>query len=155
LSTHNHDFILERIRQEGLSVANLHAQSCAGGRLSCADATIDAAFLPRVLEHTPTPWTVLDEIHRVLKPGGSAVVSVRNHLSREGWRYHTAVTKAQVANTGPYRPLSAFAVRRQLARRFEIVEEFALTPGNDGEVRRSRSWQRLFAPIYVVRVVRR
>lgn len=155
LSTHNHDFILERIRQEGLSSANLHAQSCAGGRFSCADASIDAAFLPRVLEHTPAPWMVLDEIRRVLKPGGSAVVSVRNRLSREGWRYHIATAKGQIPNTGPYRPLSAFAVRRQLARRFEIVEEFALSPGNDGEVRRSQSWPRLFTPIYVARVVRR
>lgn len=152
LSRHNHDFILERLRQEKLSLANIHADSCAGGRLSCADASIDAAFLPRVLEHTPEPWLVLDEIRRVLKPGASAVVSIRNRVSRDGWRYRT-MTKGQVPNTGPYRLLSALAVRRELRQRFAVVEEFGLAI-RDWEAPRWRGWHGRFAPLYVARVVR-
>ena len=154
LSAYNHDFILARIHQEKLSDANLHAESCAGGHLSCADASIDAAFLPRVLEHTPAPWLVLDEIRRVLKPGGFAVVSIRNLLSRDSWRYRISTIKGQVPNTGPYRPLSSLALRRELVRRFAIVDEFGLSCGHEGEALVWRDFRRRFAPIYVARVVR-
>jgi nitroreductase/ubiquinone/menaquinone biosynthesis C-methylase UbiE len=148
LSPHNHAFILERIRQEGISSANIHADSCAGGRLSCADASIDAALLPRVLEHVPEPWRMLDELKRVLKPGGIAVISVRNRLSGEMRREHAAARKAQVPNTGPWRPLSARALQRELARRFTIVDELGLSP-DERPVGRSR-----LAPIYAVRITR-
>jgi nitroreductase/SAM-dependent methyltransferase len=151
LSAHNHAFILERIRQEGLADANMHAEICESGALRCPDASMDAAFLPRVLEHAPEPWRVLDEIRRVLKHDGVAVVSVRNRLSREALRYRRTTTKAQVPNTGPYRPLSAAALRRELARRFTIVDEIGLAV-DDGRVR--RDWRRRYAPIYVARVTR-
>ena len=39
----------------------------------------------QVLEHTPEPERLLDEVARVLKPGGSAVISVRNKYSLYGW----------------------------------------------------------------------
>jgi SAM-dependent methyltransferase len=151
LSAHNHAFILERVRQEGLPDANLHAQMCEHGALSCGDASMDAALLPRVLDHVPDPWRVLDEIQRVLKPGAVAVVSVRNRLSREAWRYRTVTTKGQVPNTGPYRPLSAITLRGELARRFTLVDEVGLS-NEDERVR--RDWRRRYAPIYVARVTR-
>ena len=151
LSAHNHAFIFERLRQEGLSDANLHAVMYNDGHVSCADASIDAAFLPRVLDHAPDPWRVLDEIYRVLKPGAVAVVSVRNRLSREYWRYRTTTSKRQVPNTGPYRPLSALALRREVKRRFVIADEFGLSTG-DARVR--RGWRGRCAPIYLVRATR-
>lgn len=151
LSAHNHAFILERLRQEGLPDDNVHADTCEGGRLSCADSSMDAAFLPRTLDHAPDPWVVLDEIRRVLRPGGVAVVSVRNRLSREGLRFRRTTAKGQVPNTGPYRPLSALTLRRELARRFTLVEEFGLAT-DDERVR--RDWRRRYAPIYVARVTR-
>jgi len=151
LSPHNHAFILERVRQEGLSCDNVHTDSCAGGRLFCADASIDAALLPRMLEHVPEPWRMLDELHRVLKPGGIAVISIRNRLSGEMRRDYSAACKGQVPNTGPYRPLSAGALERELARRFTIVDEFGVTLGEGSERRDAR---RRFAPIYVVRITR-
>ena len=70
LSPYNHAFVLERMHYERLSDANVHADLIKRGRLARDDASIDSAFLPRVLEHTPEPWRVLDEIRRVLKPGG-------------------------------------------------------------------------------------
>jgi SAM-dependent methyltransferase len=152
LSRHNHDFILERLRQERLSVANIHTDTCAGGRISCPDGSMDAAFLPRVLEHAPEPWRVLDEVRRVLKPGASAVISVRNLASRDGWRHRLTAT-GQVPNTGPYRLLAAQAVRRALRKRFAIVEEFGLAIG-DPQAPRRHGWRSRFAPLYVARVVR-
>jgi nitroreductase/ubiquinone/menaquinone biosynthesis C-methylase UbiE len=153
LSSHNHDFIIERIRQEGLGVANVHAAGFATGRLQVTDASIDAAFLPRVLEHLPDPWLTLDELRRVLKIGGCAVVSVRNRRSREGRRYIRETRKAQVPNTGPYRPLSALRVRQALASSFAIAEEFGLSYGEGDDARPSR-WRPTSKPIYVARVVR-
>lgn len=152
LSAHNHQFIMERIRLEGLSAANIHARSCAGGRLDCADASIDAAFLPRVLEHMPSRAAMLDEIRRVLKPGGCAVISVRNARSPAAARQYAIARKGQVPNTGPYRLISALALRRELARRFTILEEIGLS-GNDANIPRRRDdARRRDAPVYVVRV---
>jgi SAM-dependent methyltransferase len=38
--------------------------------------SFDTVFCYSVLEHTPKPGVVLPEIHRILKPGGSAIISV-------------------------------------------------------------------------------
>ena len=44
------------------------------------DASIDTVLCSQVLEHVPRPWDALSEIHRVLKQGGKAILSVP-HLS--------------------------------------------------------------------------
>jgi SAM-dependent methyltransferase len=41
----------------------------------------DAIVSHQVLEHLPRPWDAVSEFHRVLRPGGSLIVSVP-HLSR-------------------------------------------------------------------------
>jgi len=46
-----------------------------------ADAEYDPAICLDVLEHVPHPFTALGEIHRVLRPGGTLVLTVP-HLSR-------------------------------------------------------------------------
>ena len=72
----------------GLSERQLHNDLIKGGRFPYADGSIDAVFAAQALEHTPEPERVLDEIARVLKPGGHAVITVRNRWSRYGWNYH-------------------------------------------------------------------
>jgi SAM-dependent methyltransferase len=49
-----------------------------------ADATFDAVLCSNMLEHTPDALAVLDEIERVLRPGGWAYVSWTNWLSPWG-----------------------------------------------------------------------
>jgi SAM-dependent methyltransferase len=44
-------------------------------QLDFASDSIDAILMLEVLEHVRTPWLALAEIHRVLKPGGSLVLS--------------------------------------------------------------------------------
>jgi len=120
LSAHNLGFILERFRQEGLSLERVHADRMDDGVLPYEDAAIDAVVLPQSLEHSPAPQAVLDEVRRVLKPGGVAVVSVRNLDSAYGRHWEAVESRAQVPNQGPFRPLSAAAVRDWLAARFRI-----------------------------------
>ena len=45
------------------------------------DETYDTAISLEVLEHVPAPWLAVDEIYRILKPGGYFVLTVP-HLSR-------------------------------------------------------------------------
>ena len=52
--------------------------------LPLADESVDAVFCSNLLEHTPNPDRVLDEIERVLRPGGWAYVSWTNWYSPWG-----------------------------------------------------------------------
>jgi SAM-dependent methyltransferase len=154
LSPHNHAFIRERLRQDGCAVANLHSELMIVGRLPCADGTIDAAFLPRVLEQVPEPWRLLDEVARVLRPGGLAVVSARNLWSRHGYAYCRVLSRAQVRNPGPFRPRPAVAVRRALRRRFRLTREFGLADAGPAGVRRIDGVGRYFAPLFVTHAIK-
>jgi len=55
--------------------------------LPFADASFDYVFMIEVLEHTPTAYATAGEIHRVLRPGGTWMVSVPNpyHLKEIVW----------------------------------------------------------------------
>lgn len=53
-------------------------------RLPFPDATFDGVFCSNMLEHTPDPEGVFDEIERVLRPGGWAWVSWTNWYSPWG-----------------------------------------------------------------------
>ncbi len=55
-----------------------------GARLPFASGVFDGAVCSNMLEHTPDPLPVLDEIERVLRPGGWAWVSWTNWLSPFG-----------------------------------------------------------------------
>lgn len=46
------------------------------GRLPFADGSFDTVFCCSVLEHAPEPWNAFSEMWRVLKPGGTAIVSL-------------------------------------------------------------------------------
>lgn len=45
-----------------------------------ADSSMDVVLCTQVLEHVPRPWDAVREIERVLKPGGTLILSVP-HLS--------------------------------------------------------------------------
>ncbi len=57
-----------------------------------SDASIDVVLITQVLEHIPEPITVISEIRRVLKPGGTLLLSVPSIFPQHGspgdyWRY--------------------------------------------------------------------
>jgi Methyltransferase domain len=57
-----------------------------------ADASMDVVLITQVLEHIPEPIAVIGEIRRVLKPGGTLLLSVPSIFPQHGspgdyWRY--------------------------------------------------------------------
>jgi SAM-dependent methyltransferase len=47
----------------------------SGTALPFADGTFDIAYSSNVLEHVPAPWEMSDEMVRVVRPGGTVVIS--------------------------------------------------------------------------------
>ena len=57
------------------------ALSCGGENISIDDETIDFIYSFEVLEHVQNPRKVLEEIYRLLKPGGCAYIATCNYDS--------------------------------------------------------------------------
>lgn len=65
-----------------------------------ADATFDVVYSNGVIHHTPNTQNVLDEMFRVLKPGGRIIIMVYAENSLHFWRNLVAeigIDKAQLA----------------------------------------------------------
>ena len=62
----------------GVEVAHIDLEH---GRFPWADASVDFVVCNQVLEHLKNVWLPLAEMHRALKPGGHAVLSVPNLAS--------------------------------------------------------------------------
>ncbi len=62
----------------GIEVARVDLET---GRLPWPDASADVVVCNQVLEHLKNVWLPMTEIHRVLAPGGHAVLSVPNLAS--------------------------------------------------------------------------
>jgi SAM-dependent methyltransferase len=63
---------------KGLEVARVDLET---GRLPWEDASVDVVVCNQVLEHLKNVWLPMTEMHRVLRPGGHAVLSVPNLAS--------------------------------------------------------------------------
>jgi len=97
-------------------------------RLEFADGEFDAVVSMGTLEYLPTYAKALHEMHRVLKEGGIAVISIPNRVSA----YHLTLAGMRVAKRLLGRPAPAFIPNRcipgtfapQLARAgFEFLED--------------------------------
>ena len=64
--------------RRGVEVAHIDLER---GRFPWADQSVDFVVCNQVLEHLKNVWLPLAEMHRVLKPGGHAVLSVPNLAS--------------------------------------------------------------------------
>jgi nitroreductase/SAM-dependent methyltransferase len=149
LAEQNLSFIQERLRQEGVTQP-VGRVLMKAGEVPVATGSVDAVTLFQVLEHAPEPEKLLDEVRRVLKPGGQAVISVRNLTSLYGWRYLRSEAKASVPNQGPFVPIAAGKVHAMVTRRFRIEREIGISLQAEGsaavyEGRLARRICRLFA----------
>lgn len=72
------DLAGKNIEQNGLSA---ELQIMNGECMDFADNTFDVVYAHGVLQYTPDTEKMVAEIHRVLKPGGQAVMMVYNRIS--------------------------------------------------------------------------
>ncbi len=151
LSDNNLSFVRERLRQEGLASDLTRFARIDAGRLPHDNASLDAVIAPQVLEHLPDPQAMLDEIARVLKPGGLLVVSARNLWSAYGWVWATRESRAPVPNQGPFRPIPAPRLRGWLAARFTIEADTGIGRGASGDATPSTGPHKTLSRLYAAR----
>lgn len=77
------------------------------GTIPLPDASIDSALCTEVLEHCPDPASLLVEVHRVLKPGGSLLLTVPFlwplHEVPHDWCRYTPFALRQLLETAGFR----------------------------------------------------
>lgn len=151
LSKMNIDFIRERLRQEGcdLSTTDLHVSK--NGKLPFDDETLDVFCFPQSLEHTPDPEGMLDEVRRVLRPGGTILVSSRNMTSRYGRTWRKEESLGQVPLQGPFRPLPAREIRRLVSERFDIRAEAGIGSSSGHDAEATTGWGRYRRRLLTIR----
>jgi SAM-dependent methyltransferase len=98
---------------------------CADGLdLPFADASFDVVLLIAVLEHVSQPERIVDEMWRVLKPGGKGAILTPN----DAWM---TLGRLILLKWPPRYPdhlswISPQRIRRMAGRRFSVEETFAL-----------------------------
>jgi 2-polyprenyl-6-hydroxyphenyl methylase / 3-demethylubiquinone-9 3-methyltransferase len=86
------------------------------------DARFDVVLCTEVIEHTPRPQTAIDELARVLRPGGTLVLTTPNRV------WHPLIRLANVLKIRPYEGLENWVRWRELrswiaASGLEIVDQ--------------------------------
>jgi phosphatidylethanolamine/phosphatidyl-N-methylethanolamine N-methyltransferase len=119
----------ERVARRSLSqVKALQVMDAAA--LEFPDARFDVALAPYVMSVVPSPPRALDEMWRVLKPGGHIVIV--NHFSAErGWRARIEAAMEKSASWLGWHPVFPYAaVGDWLAARddAELVENRQIAP---------------------------
>jgi SAM-dependent methyltransferase len=117
-----------RQAQAAFSGASLGATVADVRRLPFRDGSFDAVYSMGTIEHFRDPETALREIHRVLRPGGRAVVGVPNRWDPFLRPLLVTLLRAlRLYGYGYERSFSRRALRRMLeAAGFEVVAETAI-----------------------------
>ena len=126
-----------RIRAKGFSV--IVAQSEA---LPFRDGVFDLVTFLEVIEHTQSPGESLDEVRRILRPGGRLALTTPNYPMKRLFDLRAAVRQWSFARLQDdpthISPLSAVRLERLLRPRFEDVQlEGTAIPG-EGHLRALR-----------------
>jgi SAM-dependent methyltransferase len=76
--------------------------------------SFSCVVMTEVLEHVYAPYRVLEEIHRILEPGGSLVISVPNHMNFARFMQHLR-NKDGVSNDAHLSAFDFYALKQLLA----------------------------------------
>ncbi|MFC1717381.1 class I SAM-dependent methyltransferase [Candidatus Poribacteria bacterium] len=83
------------IEEKALEVAKSHIEVCKvdlnDGCLPFCDGSFDKVLIRNVLEHIEFPWVVVNEIARILSPGGVVIGSVPMAKARAVWNDYTHI----------------------------------------------------------------
>jgi ubiquinone/menaquinone biosynthesis C-methylase UbiE len=107
--------LLQRGRRRGVWALALDFDGC----LPIADGGIDGATIIDAIEHTESPRHILDELHRVLRPGGTLVVFTPpydSHTWIAAEKAHNFLTRRKSDHISPFtRESLTYAVGRRFA----------------------------------------
>lgn len=127
LSARAVDLARENFAQRGLSGEFLQMN---GECMDFPDASFDAVYCHTVLQFTPAPDAMIGEIHRVLKPGGLAILMGLNSRSWLMLLHRLMKTKIDYLDAPVYRMfniaefqdmLRAFDKARVITERFPVA----------------------------------
>jgi len=116
LSSGHLDLAQENFRLRGLSGTFIHHDA---EMLPFPDNTFDVVYSNGVIHHTPNTQSVVDEIYRVLKPGGKAIVMVYAENSLHFWK-NLVTTLGLKQNL-----LDSYSIGEIMSRNVEITENDA------------------------------
>ena len=106
----------ENFKLRGLKGTFVHHDA---EKLPFPDATFDVVYSNGVIHHTPNTQRVVDEIYRVLKPGGKAIVMVYAENSLHYWRNLVTVLGLR------QHLLETFSIGEIMSRHVELTENDA------------------------------
>lgn len=150
LSQNNINFVLERLTNEGYLDNLVKTSIIKNGLFEYPDDFFDVIFVPQIVEAVPSVSAFLKELHRIVKPNGSIIISSRNVLSWFGAYYFRFVRRGQVPNFGPYFPINPFFLRKKISGLFSIKKEFGLSflPNSIGQ--KVSGPLKYFSKLYVI-----
>ena len=107
-----------------------------------ADGTFDAVYSHGVLHHTVDTQRAIDEVHRVLKPGGEAVIMLYHRVS---WFWLLSkVTERRSSTPTPTRRSSASTRPAEVRRLFHAFQSVDVTterfPAKTKKFKDGRDW---------------
>lgn len=108
---------------------------CSAETLPLTDASFDGVLFLDVLEHVTSEEAVVSEIRRVLKPGGTLIISVPhrgllskldalNLYARLVRRFHHGLFPSEIAQTGVHRHYTSDQLRTLLKPAFTVQRVF-------------------------------
>ena len=121
------------------------------GILPYDTASLDLVTLPQVIEHVPDPQAMLNEVRRVLAPGGHLLISMCNLESAYGEIWRNLDSRGQVPTQGPFTPCSAIEVSAWLFSRFDIEGEIGIGTEATGDASVLRDESRFGCRLYAAR----
>lgn len=95
---------------------------CSATKLPLNDNTFDKILITEVIEHIPEWNKALDEVRRVLKPGGIAVITTPNKLSHMNIAYALKRKIRRYAFNEHVHEFTRGEFLRELKKRFRIVK---------------------------------
>lgn len=108
---------IARERLQSDSLRKIHLLCAAGDALPLANESVDSVFLIEVLDHVPFLRPCLEEISRVLKPGGTLFLTVPHR--KFPWEIHPIRFLGEFRNPGwfPFLPWFKFLHDRMATAR--------------------------------------
>ena len=143
-----------RLARRHLQIRQLPGSVLEGNaeRTPFADGTFDAVYSHGVLHHTVDTQRAIDEVHRVLKPGGEAVIMLYHRVS---WFWLLSkVTKTPVEHADADAPIVRVYSTAEVRRLFHAFSKVnVVTERFPAKTKKFKGWKGLgfngvFVPIF-------